>query len=67
MSVPSASEITDKHRWCLGEAVKVSNNATDNTSLAFSFPWITAGRYKAAIGSAGTFTNGVVIAEQHTE
>lgn len=67
LEIPESSEIPAGRRWCLIEAVKLDNNATANRSLAFAFPWLPAGRYKVAIGVAGTFTGGVVLVEQHTE
>lgn len=66
MNVPNKSQISASQRWALIEAAKVDNNQTAGESLAFSFPWLPAGRYKAAIGDSSSFGK-VVIVEQHTE
>lgn len=66
MNIPNKTQITTSQRWALIEAAKIDNNGTDGESLAFSFPWLPAGRYKAAIGDSTLFGK-VVIVEQHTE
>lgn len=65
--VPPGSQISDQQRWCLIEAVKIANNNIPDQSIAFSFPWLPAGRYKTAIATASSITGNIIIVEQHTE
>lgn len=66
--VPELEDVAEADRWCLIAAETVAN-AANNGSLAFSFPWLPAGKYKVAIGAdgAGTFVGPVAIAIRHTE
>lgn len=52
--------------WCLVQAVKLDNNASYDSSLCWVFPWLPAGKYKAAIGASDSCQD-VMIVEQHTE
>lgn len=63
---PAPGDIGDVNKWALIET-GYHGSAPSDSSLAFSFTWFPAGRYKAAIGSADTFTGSVLISEQHTE
>ena len=59
--------VTKSNRWALLAVAAIDNATALTGSLCFSFPWLPAGRYKAAIG-VGTIANDVVlISEQHTE
>ena len=69
-NIPDWNAIPEINQWALIDAAqhtKLANN-TDDRSVAFSFPWLPAGLYKAAITKSGSIVApGVVIAEQHTE
>jgi len=63
---PTLAEIGDTDKWALIEVGMVTNALTASSSMCFSFPWMPAGRYKAALG-VGITSGTVLISEQHTE
>lgn len=63
--VEQPSDLDDSDRWALIAASTHADSAITNGAMAFSFPWLPAGKYKAAMGAG--VTGDVIIAEQHTE
>lgn len=62
------ADIGPRQRWGLIDVTTRTHSGGSETSLAFVYPWMPAGRYLAAIGT-GTIggTGGIVIAAQYTE
>lgn len=68
-NVGSPNDLDDADRWALIQASTLSNAPAGLTGAkCFSFPWLPAGIYKAAMstGISGG-TKEVIIVEQHTE
>lgn len=68
-AIGSWNTLGDRFKWSLIEVgYHVNANTANSSSLAFSFPWIPAGRYKFALATGISGANpDIVIAEQHTE
>ena len=67
--IGDAGDIEEENKWAIIDAAQHNKNGTNDLSLAFVFPWLPAGRYKAAVGAEDNarFSGSVIIAEQHTE
>jgi len=63
-----SGDIVEADKWALIEVGKHNAAANNIPSAAFVFPWLPAGRYKAALASGVLVAgSGFIISEQHTE
>lgn len=63
---PTNAALGSTNRWALIDVASLTNAPGTTNSLCFYWPWLPAGKYKAAI-SVGITSGRVLISEQHTE